>query len=95
LSNRSAPSVEPTPSRTPVSTFTPMPFSTATAIIMPTFSPLPPTATPIVHVVVLGETLETIATGYGISQAALLEANGLEAPADLKPGDQLIIPIGE
>jgi LysM repeat protein len=95
LDRRSVPPAEPTPSRTPIATFTPMPFPTATAILMPTFSPPPPTATPLVHVVVLGETLESIATVYGIGQDALLEANDLTLPVELKPGDQLVIPGGE
>lgn len=95
LDRHSVQPVEPTPSRTSVPTFTPMPFPTSTAILMPTLSPPPPTATPIVHIVVLGETWETIATAYGISEDALLAASGLALPAELKPGDQLIIPVGE
>ncbi|MBN1581362.1 MAG: LysM peptidoglycan-binding domain-containing protein [Anaerolineae bacterium] len=95
LERRAAQPVEPTPSRTPIATFTPMPFPTATAILMPTFSPLPPTPTPIVHVVVLGETLEMIAMVYGVEVDALAEANDLSMPVELKPGDQLVIPVGE
>lgn len=81
--------VTPTPTWTPLPTFTPMPLPTATAIVMPT---LPPTPTPAGHVVVLGETLRTIATAYGVSVEELAEANGLSPNAVLKPGDVLIIP---
>ena len=84
---------EPTPSRTSPPTFTPMPFPTATAILMPTFSPLPPTPTPVVHVVVLGETLETIAVAYGIDESIILEANDLSESVELRPGDRLVIPV--
>ena len=69
LERRAAQPVEPTPSRTPIATFTPMPFPTAT--------------------------LETIAMVYGVEVDALAEANDLSMPVELKPGDQLVIPVGE
>jgi LysM repeat protein len=92
---RAAQPSEPTPSRTPYATFTPMPFPTATAILMPTFSPPPPTPTPLVHVVVLGETLKTISIAYSITEDALRQVNNLAESAELKPGDQLIIPASQ
>jgi LysM repeat protein len=95
FSQRAAQPIEPTPSRTPYATFTPMPFPTATAILMPTFSPPPPTPTPLVHVVVLGETLETIATAYRITEDALRKANDLPESVELEPGDQLILPSSQ
>ncbi len=84
--------VELTPTWTPLPTFTPMPFPTATAILMPTLPPPTPTPTPAGHVVVLGETLQTIAIVYGIGVEELAQANNLTPTAILKPGDVLIIP---
>ncbi|MBN1934433.1 MAG: LysM peptidoglycan-binding domain-containing protein [Anaerolineae bacterium] len=84
--------IEPTPTWTLPSTFTPMPFPTATAIVMPTLPPPTPTPTPAGHVVVLGETLGSIAIAYGVTVEALAETNGLTPSAKLKPGDVLIIP---
>lgn len=93
LLGRSAGShVEPTLTWTPPPTFTPMPFPTATAIVMPTLPPPTPTPTPAGHVVVLGETLESISIAYGVTAEALAEANGLTLSTRLRPGDVLIIP---
>jgi LysM repeat protein len=83
---------EPTPTWVPYPTFTPRPLSTPTAILMPTLPPEPPTPTPVVHVTVLGETLEGIAYAYGITVEALQEANQISDPNDLRVGQQLIIP---
>lgn len=89
------PAIQPselTSTWTPLPTFTPMPFPTATAILMPTLPPPTPTPLPVLHVVVLGETVENIATAYGLDPAALRAANGLDETADVRPGQQLIIP---
>ena len=82
---------DPTPTWVSDPTFTPMPFPTATAILMPTLPPAPPTSTPVVHVVVLGETLESIAQAYDVTVDALQEANRISDPGDVRAGQQLII----
>lgn len=52
----------------------------------------PPPRAPTSHTVQDGESAWTIAAHYGITLDALLEANGLERPAILQPGDVLTIP---
>ena len=64
-----------TPVWTPHPTFTPAPFPTATAILMPTepaplVQPDAPLPTPQVHVVQESETLESVAETYGIGPFA-------------------------
>jgi len=44
------------------------------------------------HVVTEGQSAWTIAAMYNVTLEALLEANNLERPAILKPGDTLVIP---
>ncbi|MBN1284949.1 MAG: LysM peptidoglycan-binding domain-containing protein [Anaerolineae bacterium] len=46
----------------------------------------------IVHTVQPGETLDSIAALYGVSQAAVLSLNDLAGPDDIQPGQQLRIP---
>lgn len=63
---------------------------------------LPPTTTPAstlaappggqVHTVSAGETLSTIAARYGVTVAAIVEANNLTNPDRISLGQQLIIP---
>jgi len=89
---------------------TPEPTATLAAVVMaatlpPTATPAPytpePTATPtttptpITHVIQSGESLLGIATQYGISVAALQDANGILDPRFLQIGEQLIIPRPE
>lgn len=85
--------VGPTPTATPTATATP---TTTPVPPTPTPSPTPtvtPTPTPIVHTVVRGETVESIAKAYGVSVQDLMAANGLTS--DLIRVDQkLIIPAG-
>ncbi len=58
-----------------------------------TRTPTPaPTIGPRSHTVQEGESLSGIAVQYGISSAALQQANGLENPDDLRLGQELIIP---
>jgi LysM repeat protein len=60
---------------------------TATATSTPT-----PTATPQVHVVVKGETLSGIAAQYGVTVAAIQDANGITDTSLIFVGERLVIP---
>lgn len=89
-----------TPTWTPPPTFTPLPQPTATAILMPTLPPKPtsaptPPPTPIVHVVAESETLETIAAAYGVSVPALRALNQLPDDAEVRVGQELLLPSPE
>ena len=44
------------------------------------------------HTVSQGETLSAIAAAYGVSGRALIRANNLNNPDDLKIGQKLVIP---
>jgi LysM repeat protein len=92
----------PTRTSTPIPTVTrtPRPTSTPTLTPTPTVTPTPtqtptitPTATPIMYIVQAGDTLFSIAEYYGVSIAALSQANGLTSESYLYPNDELIIPI--
>lgn len=88
---------------------TPTPAPTATVAIAaaptlpPTATPAPytpePTATPTVtptpifHQIQSGDNLLAIASRYGVSVAALQEANGILDPRSLQVGQQLVIPL--
>ena len=63
-----------------------LPTSTAT---------LPPSPTPNVYVVQVGDTLLAIAIELELSMNALMAANGLTNPDDLSTGQTLIIPSAE
>jgi len=71
-------------------TDTPLPTHTPTATATPT--PMP-TATPVIHIVQPGQTLYGIARLYGVTVAALSQANGLSTMSYLRPGDRLVIPV--
>ena len=45
-----------------------------------------------VHVVRSGETLSRIAVHYGVSRKALIDANGLARPEQLRAGQRLLVP---
>jgi LysM repeat protein len=75
-----SPSPSPRPTRTP--------SPTATATPTPTFTPLPP----IIHIVQKGESAGIIAKQYGVSERAVLEANGLQPDSIIRIGQELIIP---
>lgn len=51
-----------------------------------------PTPEPYVHVVAEGNNLGIIADSYGVSEVAIMEANGLSDPNSLYVGQPLIIP---
>jgi nucleoid-associated protein YgaU len=86
-----------TPIWTPYPTFTPAPFPTATAIVMPT-EPVAPdqshivVPTPQVHVVQEGETLESIAARYGIGTYTLKMLNRMSDQDTIHVGQELIVP---
>lgn len=90
------PTPEPTPTigvavavATPPPTPTPAPYTpepTATPTITPT---------PVIYTIAPGESLLTVADRFGVSVAALQEANGILDPRTLQIGQQLIIPSEE
>lgn len=94
--------VTPTPTHAPTPTI-------ALAVINPTdeptatpapYTPAPTatptiTPTPVFHTIQSGESLLAIANRYGVSVAALQEANGILDPRTLQIGRQLIIPREE
>lgn len=91
-----APEVSATPeAATAAPTPAPTPTPTPTAEPSPTPSPTPPPTpvpTPVVHVVERGETLSGIAVRYGVTVAAISEANGITDPNVIEVGQQLVIP---
>ena len=72
------------------SPFTPPP-ATPTPTAMTTSRPSQ-AATPLVHVVARGETINAIAARYGITLAALEKANGIKDPNLIYVGQRLVIP---
>ena len=60
----------------------------------PTLTPGGPTATPggRIHIVQQGEWVYSIARQYGVDPYAIINANHLQAPYLIYPGDKLIIP---
>lgn len=85
------------PSPTHTATPTPRVRLTATAPLLPPADTATPTVspTPVIHIVQEGETLLGIALDYGVSLQALQAANGIEDPRFLRPGQSLVIPIGQ
>ncbi|MFH1475065.1 MAG: LysM peptidoglycan-binding domain-containing protein, partial [Chloroflexota bacterium] len=104
----SAPIVSPAPIATPSPGATPTapPAATASSVPGATSTPSPatpapsattvrsaaPAATPLVHVVVWGETLFAIAAKYGVPMESIAKANGLTDPGLIHPGQHLVIP---
>lgn len=54
-----------------------------------------PAPTPLVHVVVRGDTIWELARRYGSSVEAIMEANGLSSASRLSVGQQLVIPVAQ
>ena len=54
-----------------------------------------PTATPLVHIVAIGETISSIALRYGLDMGAVLAANPNINPNMLTAGTEVIVPLGE
>ncbi len=68
---------------------------TDTATPAPTDTPVPVgSPTPVVHVVKSGDTLLAIAIQYDVSVDDIEAANGIDDPAKLRIGQELLIPIG-
>ena len=89
----------PTPTPAPTSTIAleilpPTALPTATpAPYTPAPTPTPTlTPTPVLHTIQAGQSLLTLSGQYGVSVAALQEANGILDPRALQIGQQLIIP---
>ena len=96
---RSTPTATVTSTPTPTPPPTPMPSATATPLpptptVIPTTQPESPTPAPasLMHVVVYGETLSSIAARYGVTTNAIIELNGLSNPNLIVAGRQLLIP---
>ncbi|HEY66268.1 MAG TPA: LysM peptidoglycan-binding domain-containing protein, partial [Caldilineae bacterium] len=94
-----APSPTPVPGRTssgPMPTMeptdTPTPTPTPTPTATPTPSPTPTPGNAKVYVVALGDTLSGIARRFNISAEALARANDIEVGAQLRVGQELVIP---
>lgn len=83
------------PTVAPTATYTPTPVPTTTPTSSPTVTASPvPSPTPIIHVVQSGETIIYIASYYGTTPGAIMEANGLDETSArlLRPGQELLIP---
>ena len=63
-----------------------------TAAVTETVRTPAPTATPIIHVVALGETISLIALRYGVPMDVIIKANLDAEPNALIVGDELVIP---
>ena len=94
--------VSPTPTAQPTPTIA-IAVGAATEFPTPTPAPYTPaptptptiTPTPVLHSIGAGQSLLVIANQYGLSVAALQEANGILDPRTLQIGQQLIIPREE
>lgn len=94
--------LSPTPTPAPTATLS---VNVVVATLAPTATPAPytpeptptptVTPTPVIHVIRSGETLLSVAVDYGVSVAALQDANGILDPRLLQVGQELIIPRQE
>ena len=94
------PTATPTVTRVPTRTMTPTPIPPTDTPRPPTptataTATIPPTPTPVVYVVQPGDTLGAIATKYGVTAQAIMDANGITDPRVVRVGTRLIIPGGE
>lgn len=85
-----APTATPSPPGEPTTPPTVVPSATPTPPPTPT-----PAPTEIVHVVRAGDQLARIAATYGVTVAAIQEANGIRDPNLIRVGQRLIIPSPE
>jgi LysM repeat protein len=81
--------------RTPTSVRTVTPSSRATETPTGRVTPATPATrpTPVVYVVEEGDTLGAIAIRFDVSVEALQSANGIDDPARLRVGQELVIPV--
>ena len=85
--------VVPDPNPTPTAEHTATPKTTSSPTPVPTQTATPsPTPEPVVYVVRAGDSLASIARAYGVTVAALVEANGIEDPNTIRIGQKLAIP---
>jgi N-acetylmuramoyl-L-alanine amidase/LysM repeat protein len=70
------------------------PISTLAGVVLATMGPAPNLADAPRYTVQPGDTLTSIAREWGVSVAAIQEANGITDPNDLKHGRVIIIPVG-
>jgi hypothetical protein len=89
-SPRPTPRVTPAASPSPTPTVTPTVAPTAVPTVAPTPVPTPPPQQ--TYVVQQGDTLAAIAQRYGVTVAAIQEANGIEDPDEIIIGQVLVIP---
>lgn len=86
-----APTVPPSP--TPAGTATLRPSPTPTASPSPgATTPAPPRASPTTYLVKRNDTLASIAARFGVSVAAIVEANKITDANHIEVGQRLIIP---
>jgi len=81
---------------TPYLTSTPeiQPTLAATTAPQPSATPAP-TATPLVHILAMGETISSVALRYGLDMGTVLAANPGLNPNALTVGTEIIVPLGE
>lgn len=77
----------------PVPSSTPSPTGSPTPLLAP-LDIIPPTSTPVIHVIALGDTLIAIAEKFGVSLESLRAANPNVNPNALPVGATLVIPLG-
>ena len=98
-----AAATSPSPSTSSLATLAPTPASpaptpTTTRAAIPSITPTPAAATstlaatPLVHVVVKGDTLIAIAARYGVTLAAVEKANGITGAGIIYVGEHVVIP---
>lgn len=87
-----SPAASSTPTAGPTATPEPPATPTAEPTATPTAEPTP-APTPLIHVVQPGDQLARIAARYGVTVAAIVEANDLADPNLIRVGQRLIIPL--
>jgi LysM repeat protein len=90
------PTPEPTPTLSVAVAVATLPATSTPAPYTPAPTPTPTiTPTPVLHTIRSGESLLAVAGQYGVSVAALQDANAILDPRFLQVGQQLIIPRPE
>jgi LysM repeat protein len=86
------PSATPTPSASAEPTASPTPTPPATPEPTPPPTPAPTLAPVVTYTVVAGDTLNEIAVRFGTSVDALMAANDIDDPSQIRIGQVLVIP---